>query len=268
MRRIAAFDDTVRRIDWSDSLLARVEGSISGQRYYTRAPEIPGNPGRKCTVSVSRCRSFEAAARYKGTLTAVLNFASATTPGGGVAKGASAQEECLCRVSTLYPCLNAKEAWKRFYSPNRVSGNPLHSDSVIYTPGVVVIKDDDLRLLPEWFDVDVITCAAPNLRERPSNAYNRSDGSERPLVSDADLKALHVSRAMAILSVAAEQGVESLVLGAFGCGAFENPPEVVASAYKEVLPEFKGYFNNIEFAVYCREGETRNYDAFKEIIGG
>jgi hypothetical protein len=30
-----------------------------------------------------------------------------------------------------------------------------------------------------WDDVDVITCAAPNLRENPSNGYNQGDGSAR-----------------------------------------------------------------------------------------
>ena len=36
-------------------------------------------------------------------------------------------------------------------------------------------------LLPEeeWYDVDVITCAAPNLRENPSNGYNQGDGGAR-----------------------------------------------------------------------------------------
>lgn len=267
-RRVLAFDDTIRRIDSSDALTARVRDSISGQRCYKRPPEVSASPGRKCETTVSRRRTFEAAARYRGSLTAVLNFASATTPGGGVRKGASAQEECLCRVSTLYPCLDSKEAWKEFYTPNRASKNPLHSDAVIYTPGVIVIKDDDLRLLPEWFDVDVITCAAPNLREKPSNGYNLSDGCLGVSLPDDELKSLHVSRARAILSVAAWHGVESLVLGAFGCGAFRNPPEVVAAAYKEVLEEFEGHFYNVEFAVYCRDGETRNHDVFKEIIEG
>ncbi len=25
----------------------------------------------------------------------------------------------------------------------------------------------------DWYEVDVITCAAPNLRERPSNRFNQ-----------------------------------------------------------------------------------------------
>ena len=46
-----------------------------------------------------------------------------------------------------------------------------------------------------------------------------------------------------------------LILGAFGCGAFQNPPEVVARAYKEVLAEFEYDFDTVEFAVYCLKRE-------------
>ena len=52
------------------------------------------------------------------------------------------------------------------------------------------------------------------------------------------------------------------MLGAFGCGAFMNKPEVVAQAYKEVLPEFEGYFKLIEFAVYCGPRDESNYREF------
>ena len=64
-----------------------------------------------------------------------------------------------------------------FYTPHRQNRNALHNDDIIYTPNVVVIKDDDHNLLAETFMVDVITCAAPNLREKPNNAYNSGDHS-------------------------------------------------------------------------------------------
>ncbi len=72
----------------------------------------------------------------------MLNFASATNPGGGVVKGSSAQEECLCRCSVLYPCLDTRKMWAKFCDPHRQAGDPLYNDDCIYTPRVRVIKSD------------------------------------------------------------------------------------------------------------------------------
>lgn len=210
---------------------------------------------------VNRLRSFEAAARYPGQKVAVLNFASATSPGGGVETGASAQEECRGRVSTLYPCLKTQTAWNKFYGPHRAAPNPLHNDDLIYTKDVVVLKDDDYHPLAVPFQVDVFTCAAPNLREKPSNRYNRNNG-EAAHISPEKLLDLHRSCARKILSAAATNGAEVLILGAFGCGAFRNEPAVVATAYQQALPQFLNHFKIVEFAVYCRLGDQRNYEAF------
>ena len=206
---------------------------------------------------------------HKDWRIAVLNFASATTPGGGVTKGSSAQEESLCRCSTLYPALTSNALWDAYYSVNRAARNPLYTDALIYSPGVTICKTDDQfpeRLeQSDWVEVDVITCAAPNLRQRPGNQYNL-DQSAPVVVSPEELLALHKNRARHILTVAASKGVDAIVLGAFGCGAFQNDPTVVAEAYKDVLEEMKGYFSLIEFAIYCRPRETANYDAFSRIL--
>jgi uncharacterized protein (TIGR02452 family) len=221
-----------------------------------------------CPVTVTRERSIECAMKWvkrdaAGSKVAVLNFASATRPGGGVATGSSAQEECICRCTTLYPCLTTKEAEVRFYDPHRKNVGPLHNDDIIYTPDVAIIKNDDYDLLREPLFIDVITCAAPNLREKNVSKYNQ-EREPAPDISPEELKALHVARARQILNAAVQNFVDVLVLGAFGCGAFRNDPEVVAAAYKEVLPEYRKYFKAIEFAVYCRGKDTENYEAFKK----
>ena len=264
---VSVFNDTMQRIGSSQDLQAAVSQSIASQQYIGDADniELPAPPyTEKVQVVVSRLRSFEAAARYPGQKVAVLNFASSTSPGGGVETGASAQEECLCRVSTLYPCLKAQAAREKFYGPHRVAPNPLHNDDIIYTQNVVVLKDDDYNVLPSPFHVDVITCAAPNLRESPSNRYNRNDG-DAVHVSPEKLLELHVKRARKILSAAAANGAEVLILGAFGCGAFRNDPAVVAAAYQQLLPHFRNHFKTVEFAVYCSPRDQRNYDAFTKI---
>ena len=216
-------------------------------------------------IVVSKKRSYEAAQEYLLYDTCVLNFASATNPGGGVVWGSTAQEECLCRCSTLYANLMHHKMWDKFYGPHREENNPLYNDDCIYTPDVVVFKTDTVRpaLMPieDWWHVNVITCAAPNLR-------NDRDGTPRVTVSDTELKELHIKRMRRILSIAASKGNEVVILGAYGCGAFKNPPEVVAEALKQVALEFQYHFRVIEFAVYCAPRDERNYQVFRKVIGG
>ena len=103
--------------------------------------------------------------------------------------GSSAQEECICRCTTLYPCLNTQEMWDKFYLPHRKANNPLYNDDSIYTPDVVVFKSDinfpEPLAKEDWWKVNILTCAAPNLRERPSNAMNPNAGTIAAKVTQA-----------------------------------------------------------------------------------
>lgn len=268
---ISVFKDSMSLIDGDNQLQQSVADSIASQQFIAEGTTIalPQPPyAEPAKVIVTKNRSFEAARHYaeQGFKTAVLNFASSTNPGGGVTSGASAQEECLCRVSTLYPCLKDESMWDLFYAPHRKARNPLHNDDIIYTKDVIVFKDDDYQPLPKPFTVDVITCAAPTLREQSSNRYNPSDGDKAPDITPEDLLALHEKRGRQILSAAAANGAQVIILGAFGCGAFRNDPVVVAQAYANILSEYLHYFRTIEFAVYCRPLSPQNFDAFKKII--
>ena len=136
-------------------------------------------------------------------------------------------------------------------------------DDCIFTPGVRVIRRDtfDCEMLPEkdWYTVDVLTCAAPDLR------YDGNGRTYRPTA--AELTAVFAQRWRRVLSVAAEQHAEVLILGAFGCGAFGNPPEVAAKAFTDVIDEYRRCFETIEFAVFSGRPDSPNYRAFSGIPG-
>lgn len=273
MKRIEIFEDTMKMCK-EDKLADSIKKSIEATVVY--AEENYPTAENKCfdtLVSVTAERSLECAARlrkkYSEGNIGVHNFASATNPGGGVTKGSSAQEEALCRCSSLYPCLNVNSLYSEFYQMHRNKKDLRYTDCCIYTPNVTVIKSDTAFPEPldekDRFNVDIFTCAAPNLREKPYNSMN--PGSANPIkVSPDELFGIHRKRAEHLLTVAAANGVEIVVLGAFGCGAFRNDPHIVAEAYKEVVTEFKGFFREICFAVYCPPNDTGNYDVFKKII--
>ena len=220
-------------------------------------------------VRVTKHKTFEAAIalhkEFPDKKIAVLNFASATRPGGGVKTGSRAQEESLCRCSTLFPTLDRRWLWQKYYDVNRAAHDVRHTDACIYSPGIVICKTDEqipVRMKPEDFvTVDVISSAAPNLRDKPSNGHNTETGKAIQMPETA-LFELHLKRAKHIMHIAAANKVDILVLGAFGCGAFANDPKVVAKAYYAALASYRARFDVIEFAIYCRDHETENYDAF------
>lgn len=273
---VQIFQDTERMCKENTRLKDAIRKSITNQKLILENDKIPGIDKKKyeepAQVIVSKKRSYEAASAYKDQRVCVHNFASASNPGGGVTRGSNAQEECLCRCSDLYFCLNTPEMWNGFYKPHRNAKNPIHNDDIIYTPDVVVFKTDTAypKLMEEsdWYNVNVITCAAPNLREHPSNMFNTGDGNSAIKISDEELKLIHEKRLRRILDVAAIERNEVVILGAFGCGAFANNPTVVVEAARNVIEEYKYTFKTIEFAVYCSPRDERNYNIFEKIISG
>ena len=274
MKNVEIFEDSVALMNENENHQRSIEASISKQRLYLEAEEVGVRRKVKSNTKtvVSKKRSFEAAAEYArdGKKVCVLNFASSTNPGGGVTRGSSAQEECLCRCSTLYPCLNIEKMWDAFYGPHRAAGNPLYNDDCLYTPGVVVFKSDvsfpERMEEADWYQVDVITCAAPNLRSVPSNFMNPCAGETPTEIENEKLYKLHQQRIEKIFRIAAVNRAEILILGAFGCGAFCNPPEVVAKAFKAVQEKYTSYFETIEYAVFCGRYETENYQVFRKVL--
>ena len=262
---ISIFKDTQKQCKSDPYLIEVIKKADLMQEFISEMKELEEIENCKVyentKIVVSKKRTLEAARDYKGKKVGVLNFADAVTPGGAVLYGASTQEEAICRCSTLYENISKDAILEVFYKPHKLL-NVLYNDDIIYTPDVVVFKEDILeaKILPkeEWYPVDVITCAAPNL-----GTITRE---KRKQINVFELMMLYRARIERILEVAKKKGCEVLILGAFGCGAFANPPEIVAKVFKEALEIYGKYFETVEFAVYCAEEETRNYKIFKEVL--
>ena len=186
----------------------------------------------------------------------VLNLANPVNPGGGVRRGSKAQEEDLCRKSSLLLSLESLEA-SVYYKYNKSLNTYMGSDAVMITPQVEIIKDENGDLLDESVIVSVMTCAAPMLR----------DGMEG--LTDQEYRDMVYGRITGMLKVAAYLGYEVLILGAFGCGAFSNDAHVVSDLFYKALKEFdydgmkaKDFFSRIDFAVLSRSADQYNYKEF------
>ena len=208
-------------------------------------------------IEVVEDTTFSCARKYVGSgKVAVLNFANSIHPGGGVQRGALAQEECLCRSSNLYYGLTSPLMMEQYYKRNRRYDDSVGSDAVAYHTSVTVFKDDEVyaNLLhsDEWFQVDVITCAAPRISK-----FSR--------ISDEKLYDIHVNRGRRIIQAAIVNKADILILGAFGCGAFNNDPTIVARAYKYLLciERYATCFKKVIFAIKKDHNDMKgNYSCF------
>jgi uncharacterized protein (TIGR02452 family) len=173
-----------------------------------------------------------------------LNFASAKNAGGGFLGGAQAQEETLARTSGLYPCLLKYQ--DEFYLYHKTITDYYYSDKMIYSADVPVFKNDDGNLLEHYYKISFLTSPAVNIGAlQQKNQLNQQK---------ADHIMLH--RIEKLLSLAFIKGYQTLVLGAWGCGVFQNTPNKVAHYFAHFLTNgglFENRFQHIVFAVLSQK---------------
>lgn len=194
--------------------------------------------------------TVSAACKYRGEgMVALLNFASYKNPGGAFLDGSKAQEECLCHESFLYNVLDAFRG--TYYAWNNEHRNKaLYFNRALFTPGVVFNHNGEI------FNCDVITCAAPN-KSAAQKYKNVSDGENTKVLK---------SRIKFVLDIAKDNGIETLILGAYGCGVFGQDAREVASIFKEYLSTTHKCFKTVVFAI--PSGRDRNLDTFKRVFKG
>ena len=192
-----------------------------------------------------------------------LNFASARNAGGGFLNGSQAQEESLARASGLYPCLTqGPNVTRQYYRANDHVGAPFYTDAMIYSPRVPVFKDETGRLMEEPMLVSFLTAPAVNRsasryakrgKRDNQNRNNRTrDEDLDPTAFDREVQIVMRRRIAKVLAIARQEGHDTLVLGAWGCGVFGNDPRHVAQWFKEELTNKDNItaFRKVVFAVY------------------
>ncbi|MCA9566375.1 MAG: TIGR02452 family protein [Myxococcales bacterium] len=229
--------------------------AVAGSRLYTpstlealREHAQPGLPAAEVTDATT-----QVAAKALGRAF-VLNFASARNPGGGFLNGAKAQEEDLCRCSGLYPTLLEHPD---YYRANRDQPSLIYTDHAIHSPGVPFFRTSSRDAPGPVFLADVLTMPAPN--SAPHLARNPGD--------HATLEAAFHRRWRNVLAIASDVGARTLLLGAWGCGAFGGDPEVASRTARRALEEAGGPFERVVFAIPGSGRRSRaNLEVFARVL--
>jgi uncharacterized protein (TIGR02452 family) len=199
---------------------------------------------------------------------AVLNFANSHTPGGGYTNGASAQEEDLCRTITdLYESLCLSEEfpfnWDEIVQYSK--------DQSLYRLDSFQSHDYKMFTKTDPIKVSVITASAPQLSNDELETMTRSNMAKL----QKKIKNLIYTCCLSP-SLAEDNDVDTLVLGAFGCGVFAPDQdlwnlisdikynELIALIFCSVIknhPLLLTKFTNICFAI--PNAMNDNYEAFK-----
>jgi len=181
----------------------------------------------------------------------MLVNASASNPGGGYKTGASGQEENMHRRTNLFQC--TEDPYK--VDKNRQWDYPIPEFGGLYVKNATVFRGSEQQ--------------GYLFLERPTHASFIFISAYRspPLEVDT-LGQFKIPKKIAqftkqkiinMFNIALANGYDSIVLGAFGCGVYQNPPFHIASLFFEVLhtEQFKNRFKCVIFAIV----ESKNIQA-------
>lgn len=234
------------------SVADAIAHTISETRNYRPNDGLPvptaSDDVTELTLSVTNETTFEATQRLQraGKTPLALNFASGTNPGGGFLRGSTAQEETLARSSGLYAAIKDSPMY-RYHKTECPRG--MASEWAILSPAVPVFRADNGMLLETPWLCDVLTCAAP-----------KADIVGLDRATPAMRQRIH-----RVLEIAYARGFRSLVLGAWGCGAYHNDPFAVARYFREALTKtYLGVFDEAVFAISDWSPDRRYLGPFRD----
>lgn len=254
---------------------------LEGSKAYSECFDVMHITPRvdKLTTSVENDDCLKVAKRLldRGLNPCLMNLADAYTACGMYKMGSRAQEESLCRATTL-----SRSLFQYFKARSGAADRYAHEANVsikeyaypmdinyggIYSPEVTVFRnaEDLYSLCDETYKVGIVSVAALDFNEKHGKnlEYRAADGG-----FTAEGEAIMRNKIRAIYRIALSNGHDSLVAGAFGCGAFRLPSAKVAQLFSETLneAEFKNKFVEVVFAILDKDGANGKFAPFYQLF--
>ena len=198
-----------------------------------------------------------------GTTFAVLNMANAYVPGGGYVEGMSAQEENMFRRTDCHFHVDTNE-----YDRSKNQYHPEMTALIQGKHGKVYLDTDNPRICIRGSeDKTKDNLGYPWLSKDDIFPFYELRASAQDLRGDKTFNKNEArKKIIAQLDTLQNKGIKYAMLGAFGCGAFLNPPEIIASIYKEEIDKRMDDFSLIAFSIFQSHEESENYRIFKEVL--
>lgn len=237
-RKAARADAAKKHIEQMVARYAKeIEQAQQGTVRYDGAPAHEVEEGRVPQVSVVDADAVavileNGRGRAAFCDLAVLDFASFVNPAGGFSRGATGQEQSLCRESYLG---NVLETFSDWYAENRRR----NLNCELYRNRALVVPAVRFGRGKIHAYADVVVAAAPNAR-RARSEYK---------VSDEVLADAMRDRIRFVLDLIDARGIKKAVLGAYGCGAFGWDASAVAEMFRAELASGTHALEEVWFAI-------------------
>ena len=201
--------------------------------------------------------------RERGVCFAALNMANAHVPGGAYVEGTAAQEENMFRRTDCHYQITDDQ-----YDAVRDRYRPEMTRLLSAGDGTVFLDTTQPRVC--------VRGAEDRAREDLGYRWLADDeifpffelrAAAQDMRGKAGFDAREARRRIACqLDTLRAAGIRHAVLSAFGCGAFENPAEIVAAIYRDELAARRADFSLIAFAIFAPGYGPDNHAVFASVL--
>lgn len=208
-----------------------------------RELELPEPAQESTSTEVTTKYAVNALYDAKGKV-AIVDPVSFTKPGGNYEEGSFGPEQALCSESNLYQVLQGMR--RTYHEANRgFARGQLFTDRAMLLPDVAFSAHGEIR------KAGVIAIPEPNrIRARENHR------------SERECDSCLMQRIESILRIAAANGYETLIMGAFACSRENYDQQQVIDVIQAWISAHPGALATIVFAV-----PRANFDAFDAAFG-